>query len=149
MRYLLDTNTVSYLNNQDSEYYSSVRSHLAKIGSNDEALISILSYYEIQHSFVTETVEEMKIRYRRFLDEIRTRFPLSQLSIEGAESFADIKDQYKLATGITANAIKRHSIDFMLASSAIADDMVLVSNDGIFKKIQEFRNDLRVENWAQ
>lgn len=45
--------------------------------------------------------------------------------------------------------IKRHTVDFILASTAIEANAVLVSDDRIFKTIKEFYPSLHVENWKE
>jgi predicted nucleic acid-binding protein len=45
--------------------------------------------------------------------------------------------------------IKRHTVDFILSSTAIEMDAIIVSDDRIFQKIKEFRPSLGVENWKE
>jgi len=52
-------------------------------------------------------------------------------------------------TGIGKKEVKRHTVDFILASTAIESNAVIVSEDGIFKKIKEFYPSLQVENWKE
>jgi hypothetical protein len=52
-------------------------------------------------------------------------------------------------TGITKKAVKKHDADFMPASSAIAENAVMVSNDNIFNELKEIRSDFQLENWAE
>lgn len=44
--------------------------------------------------------------------------------------------------------LMKHNVDFILATTAITEDIVLVSNDQIFRDIQEVSPGLRLENWA-
>jgi predicted nucleic acid-binding protein len=50
--------------------------------------------------------------------------------------------------GTDQKAVDRHDVDFILASSAIAEDAVLVSNDKIFLSVRDIEPTLRLENWA-
>lgn len=50
--------------------------------------------------------------------------------------------------GINQKALDQHNIDFILASSAIAEEAVLVGNDKIFLLIRDVEPALRLENWA-
>jgi predicted nucleic acid-binding protein len=61
----------------------------------------------------------------------------------------EIKKQYEEHTGIKKKEIKRHTVDFILSSTAIEMDAIIVSDDRIFQKIKEFRPSLRVENWKE
>jgi predicted nucleic acid-binding protein len=53
---------------------------------------------------------------------------------------------YRLA--YWAKLLDQHNIDLILASSAIAEDATLVSNDKIFLSIKEIEPTLKLENWA-
>jgi predicted nucleic acid-binding protein len=44
--------------------------------------------------------------------------------------------------------MRRHNVDFILASTAMEQEAVIVSKDSIFSKIQKFEPGLQVENWA-
>jgi predicted nucleic acid-binding protein len=44
--------------------------------------------------------------------------------------------------------MRRHNVDFILASTAIEQHAVIVSKDNIFFKIKEFEQGLQVENRA-
>jgi len=44
--------------------------------------------------------------------------------------------------------MRRHNVDFILASTALEQQAIIVSKDNIFSKIQEFEKRLQVEDWA-
>ncbi|MEM6406003.1 MAG: PIN domain-containing protein [Pseudomonadota bacterium] len=149
MNYLLDTNTISYLSEQDSPYFEQVSSRLKRTGYDDRFFASILSFYELKHGYFCSQSAENKSRFLGFTNTIETLFSVVPLSLQGADLFGQLKQQYQSQTGITKNAIKRHDIDFMLASTAIAESIVLVSNDHIFENIQLLRDDFQLENWIK
>ena len=66
----------------------------------------------------------------------------------GAKAFGNLKAQYKKETGSKQNSWDQHNIDFMIASSALSEDFILVSNDKIFQHIQSLIPDFKTENWA-
>ena len=76
-------------------------------------------------------------------------FPSLLYLFEVRTYFGEVKEQYRAATGISETAIKKHNIDFMLASSAIVENMILVSNDNIFRAIEPMHDDFQLENWTQ
>jgi predicted nucleic acid-binding protein len=149
MKYLLDTNTISYLSEQDSPYFEQVSLQLKKTGYDDQFFTSILSFYELKHGYSCSQSAANKTRFSGFIDTVKSLFSVVPLSLQGADLFGQIKQQYQAQTGITKRAIKRHDIDFMLASTAIAEDMILVSNDRIFETIQPLRDDFQLENWVR
>ena len=69
--------------------------------------------------------------------------------MKGAEIYGEIKKQYQVHTGIGKKEIKRHTVDFIFASTAIEKKAIIVSDDLIFQKIKELRPSMRVENWKE
>ena len=59
------------------------------------------------------------------------------------------KATYRKDTGIQKKPLKKHDVDFILSSTAVEYDLIIVSNDTIFQKIQEIFNNLQVENWTK
>jgi predicted nucleic acid-binding protein len=69
--------------------------------------------------------------------------------LKGAEIYGEIKILYEKHTGIGKKEIKRHTVDLILASTAIDANAVIVSDDRIFKTIKDFYPSLLVENWKE
>lgn len=69
--------------------------------------------------------------------------------MEGARLYGEIKAQYENHTGIGKTEIKRHTVDFILAGTAIEMDAIVVSDDRIFQTIKDFYPSLRFENWKE
>jgi predicted nucleic acid-binding protein len=61
--------------------------------------------------------------------------------------YGKIKNLFEKQTGIGEKEIKRHTVDFMLASTALELDATIVSEDGIIQKIKVSFPNLKVENW--
>ena len=51
-------------------------------------------------------------------------------------------------TGARERELVRHNIDLILASMAVVEGAVLVSNDAIFPALAAIEPQLLVENWA-
>ena len=49
---------------------------------------------------------------------------------------------------ISKENIKKHTIDIMLASCAIAENYCLVSADKIYRDLQQFSDKFCVEDWT-
>ena len=43
---------------------------------------------------------------------------------------------------------KKHTVDMILASEAICNNMILVYNDNIHQKIAEMRSNFKIEKWT-
>ncbi len=148
MKYLLDTNILSYLEEQASPFHAKTKERLFRLSDEDEIFIPILILYELRYSVSAaspEKTERLKALVRSYLEQ----FPVLHLAEKGAEIFGDIKAKYRdERPGINQKALDQHNIDFILASSAIAEDAVLVSNDKIFLAIKDIEPSLKLENWA-
>ena len=146
-KYLLDTNIISYLEKQDSEEFTKIFNNLNKLNDEDVVSMSILTIFEYQTSIVQiKDKNQQEALIKRKKDYIEN-FNIENLKLNQEIIFAELKKQYMQKTGITSRALNRHNIDLILASQSISEDMILVSNDNIFKVIAEFRNDFKHQNW--
>jgi predicted nucleic acid-binding protein len=71
------------------------------------------------------------------------------LTFKGAAIYGEIKTLYEKHMGIGKKEIKRHTVDFILASTAEASKAIIVSDDRIFETIKNFYPSLIVENWKK
>ena len=153
MRYLIDTDVISYLSDQESPYHKNVISHLSSLLDNDTESVSILTIYEkqygITHAKTQDTRDRLQKEFDIFFDEDVERLHLSE---EGAKIFAVIKDCYQKYTGITDKANKKNTVDFIIAATAIDSGAVLAYNDSIYEAIVQASSeiyDLKIEKWTQ
>jgi predicted nucleic acid-binding protein len=141
--YLLDTNTVSYLADRASAFHEPAKHRLGSIPEESEVAISILTLYELTYGFVHDPARS------RLLSIVREgQVRIVPLTEAGSEVFAALKHAYRRRTGGRAKALSRHNVDLILASSAIVEGAVLVSNDALFRTLAELEPRLTVENWA-
>ena len=149
-KYLLDSDTITYLEEKNSTFHAPVVSRLSGLSDADEVYISVLTLYEMQYGIAC--VKDEPEKYKKFLavqDSIKRRFPILPLSEKGAEIYGEIKTIYRKETGIKKKPIKKHDVDFILSSTAVEYGLIIVSNDSIFQKIKEIFHDLQVENWTR
>lgn len=141
--YLLDTNTISYLADRVSTFHEPTMRRLGDLPEESEVAISILTLYELTYGFFYDPAHSQLLA---IVKEERVRIvPLTEA---GSEIFAALKHAYRKRTGARERTIGRHNIDLILASSAVAEGAVLVSNDAIFTALSELEPRLVVENWA-
>lgn len=145
-RYLLDTNIVTELEDRRRPGFASVTAKLAKLTDDDEVMLSILAAYEYRHG-ISKAPAEIKDALLAAWRDFETSFPLVGLSTRGAKLYGELKTQYQKHVGVGDKELKKHTVDFILASSALEHNAVLVSGDRIFWRIREARPALRVENW--
>ena len=67
---------------------------------------------------------------------------------KGVEIFGLLQAEYLKQTGITRNAIKRHNLDFMIASMVITENAILIGNDKLFMAVKEISPHFSLEKWT-
>lgn len=146
-KYVLDSDILTYLEQQDSPSHGKVRQRLSQLHDDDEVMISILSLYEMHYGLSWASDDE-RSALSRTVDSIASKFIVVGLSQSGAMIFGDLKAAYRRTIGIAPDALKRNDIDLLIASTALAQDAVLVSNDRLFEKIKDINPNFQLENWA-
>lgn len=146
--FLLDTDIVSYCGDDQSLYYSSVIQNLKKLSPIDKIYLSDLSVYEYKAGLYL-LAEEERARILKGFNNIMQYINILPLNLEkGGRIFGEIRSEYRKRTGISNQALKKHTVDMILASEAICNDMILVYNDNIHQKIAEMRSDFKIEKWT-
>lgn len=146
-RYILDTNIVSNLQT-DSENGLKILEKLKSLYADDEVSVSIIVLYELVYGLNNIVDEDEQKAVKEGIDFIKEYLSIIPLDMKEVEIFASLKTKYKASTGINKNVIKRHNLDLLIASTAIALDAIIVSNDAIFKKLSEIEPLLRCEDWV-
>ena len=147
-RYLLDTNIVSDLQT-DTEAGAKILNKLKHLDRGDEVAVSIIVLYELTYGLHNLVDKRQKGAVQQGIDFIKEYLTIVPLDLKEVDIFAQLKIRYKQATGITKNAIKRHNLDLLIASTAIAIDAVLVSDDALFGKLAKIEPRLKYENWLR
>ena len=153
-KYLLDTNIPVYLEDPDSPFNHPVKERLQQLQDEDQVFVSVLSLYELYYAVALrkkEGREQFAAHTLLVIEEIKNHFKIFPLNGRDANIFGEIKALYKERSKEKEEkqTIKKHDVDFILASTAIEYDLILVSNDDIFQKIKELFPKLQVENWAR
>ncbi|MBF0258726.1 MAG: type II toxin-antitoxin system VapC family toxin [Desulfamplus sp.] len=147
-KYLLDTNIVSYLKDPYSEYYEVVGRNFLKLANDAEVCVSILTLFEVEFGLSLSSTAEVRNFMQETIYLIDTHFTVLPTTRQGAKLFGNLKVRYVKKYGMKTNIAKRDDIDLILASTAITENAVIVSNDGVFKKLQAINPDLKHENWT-
>jgi tRNA(fMet)-specific endonuclease VapC len=132
VRYLLDTNTVSYIVKGN---FPQVRERLVKVAIR-----------EVGISVVTEA--EMRFGVARLPHATRLAVMVEEflMRVESLPWDSTVARQY----GVLRATLEKHgepmgNLDLMIAAQALAAGAILVSNDRTFKKVKG----LRVEDWTK
>ncbi len=150
-KYILDTDVVSYLRDRESIYHSQVVEHLSRLNDDDIVGISAMSIYELTYGMDSFKDEKLKMIFKNALKFLKQDSDVNifPLDANGASFFSQLKLQYKNATGIAANDAKKNDFDLVIASIAMGQEAILVSNDGIFKRLAELEPKSKYENWLK
>lgn len=131
MTYVLDTNIVTAVLKGNEKVKKRVQEAIVE---EDEIFINGISYYEIRRGLLAKNATAQLARF----DLLSKTFGLLLLGTksifdEAAETYADLKGKGKLI----------EDADILIASLVKVWDLVLVSDDTDFDRIQG----LRTENW--
>ena len=150
-KYILDTDIVSYLWDKKSVHHAQVVEHLSGLEDDDVVGISVISIYELTYGIDSFKDEKLKAVFKNALESLKSDkdtniFPLDA---NGATYFSQLKLQYKKSTGITTKDAKKNDLDLVIASIVMSQEAILISNDGIFKKLAELEPKFKYESWLK
>lgn len=146
--YLIDTNILSYLADKNSSFHKNVSKSFQALKQSDELFISLITFYEFEYGISLVKEQEGK-QVSWFVSEFLEIFPVLPMNKEGSKIFGDIKKQFKDTFGSKDKDLIKHNFDIIIASMAILEKAVLVSNDKIFSKIVSLRKDFKLEDWTK
>ncbi len=146
MDYLLDSNVISDFYDLKSLGHSRIAECFRRLPHSSRVSVSILSLYEFEYGY-SNAPEPLRPVIRAKISDIEHDFELLPLSVKGAHYFGELKLLLKKGRQLNHEAIKKHNIDLMLAAEALAHQMVLVSDDGLYSEIRELKPAFKWENW--
>lgn len=141
MKYLLDTDHISFLQRRSSSEFSRLASRMAQYPISDFAL-SIVSFHEQvigAHSFINraQTNADMARGYALLLETLNgfAKAPVLPFDAKAIAIFDEMRRQ----------KVRVSTMDLRIAAIAISNDLVLLTrNSGDFSKIP----DLLIEDWT-
>jgi len=150
-KYILDTDIVSYLWDKKSVHHAQVVEHLSGLEDDDVVGISVISIYELTYGMDSFKEEKLKVIFKNALESLKSDKDTNIFSLDtnGATYFSQLKLQYKKFTGITAKDAKKNDLDLVIASIVMSQEAILISNDGIFKKLTELEPKFKYKNWLK
>ena len=132
VRYLLDTNTASYVIKGD---FPRVRARLLEVRMA-EVGISVVTEAELRFG-VARRPEATTLK--RVVEEFLLRVESLPWNSEAAEHYAQIRAPLEKGGEPMGN------LDLMIAAQAVAAGVVLVTRDHVFRRVKG----LRVEDWSK
>lgn len=130
-RWMLDTNTVSYLIRNT---YPSIRKHVAQLPQSALCISAITRselLYGVARHPQAPRINPVVQEFLRWVDTL--------------DWTAEVADRHgQLRADLERSGIGMGAMDQMIAAHALAIDATLVSNDHAFERIKG----LRLENWA-
>src|SRR4051794_13094118 len=133
VRYLLDTNTLSYLIDTASPGHAAVHARLTSLADTDEVVLSVLSLYELHHWFAYDPAALAAAH------EVIASFPVVPLPEARAAVFGALMRDLRPELGRAD--LQRHAVDTMIAVTALDRGAVLVSNDALFGRLARINPD--------
>ncbi len=132
VRYLLDTNTVSYIIKGNR---SRVRERLLKVAMA-EVGISVITEAELLFGLARRPdATQLKIVVEEFL----LRVEILPWDSEAAQQYASIRAM------LEASGQPMGNLDLMIAAQALASGTTLVTSDAVFRRVKG----LKIEDWSK
>lgn len=147
MEYLLDTNTISDFYRGEGKNFHNLSQKIEHLNDDDNIYISILTLYEFEYGYSNTTDQKMKKIIRDKINNIANDFYLLSLSKNASTCFGRLKKALVDARNLNKESSKKHNIDIMLASTAIVESCVLISNDRIYLELAQIDTNLQIDNW--
>ena len=133
MRYLLDTNIVSYYLRRAS---AALETKLSEALKHHNAAISVITRAELRYGQAGMTAED---RRRGLIDSFFLRLPSLEWSIQAADIYGTLKDKLK------RQGTPIGDMDTLIAAHALAEKLILVThNTKHFDKVVG----LKLEDWT-
>ena len=146
-KYILDTNIASLLGSEETQENQKIYEKFYQLDDEDVVMVSIVTLYEATYGLKHSEDEEQQEEIRQNIAYIRKYFEIIPLDLREMELFADLKVLYKKKTGINKKAMKKNDLDILIASTAMAENATLISDDSIFEKLSEIEPKFKWENW--
>src|SRR5580692_6753817 len=132
VRYLLDTNTVSYIikGNRPRVRERLLRVPIAEVG------ISVITAAELIFGLARRAAAT---KLRIVVEELLRRVEVLAWGSDAAQQYATIRAAWESGGEPIGN------LDLMIAAQALASDLILVSSDAVFKRVKN----LKIEDWSR
>jgi tRNA(fMet)-specific endonuclease VapC len=132
VRYLLDTNTVSYIikGNRPRVRERLLRVPMAEVG------ISVITEAELLFGLARRP-EATKLKI--VVEEFLLRVEVLPWDSEAAQQYS------KIRAALEAEGEPMGNLDLMIAAQAVASELVLVSSDNVFRRVKG----LKIEDWSK
>jgi tRNA(fMet)-specific endonuclease VapC len=132
VRYLLDTNTVSYI----------IKGNRPRV---QERLLRV-AMAEIGISVITEAELLFGLARRPDATKLKTVVEEFLLRVEVLPWDSDVAKQYaRIGAALEDGGQPMGNLDLMIAAHALALDLVLVSSDAVFRRVKR----LKIEDWSR
>ena len=146
-KYILDTNIASLLGSEENVENQLIFDKFYNLNDDDIVMVSIITLYEANYGLKNSKDKEQQEEIRKNIEFIQRFFEIVPLDLKEMELYADLKVLYKKHTGINRKSMKKNDLDILIASTAMAENAILISYDEIFKKLSEIEPKFKWENW--
>ncbi len=147
MKYILDSDILSYLYDPKSTIYTSVRERFTNLQDEDRIQVSLITIFELEYS-IYNAPEIKKDQLTKQLRDVEQRFEVVPITRRFASIYGEIKALIRKSRGTTTKGMRKYNIDLIVASTALTESSVLVANDDIYQSLQEIYPQFQYENWT-
>jgi len=86
---------------------------------------------------------------KKQLHKLSKIFTILPLSVHGSEAFGELKKRFKELQSINNENIKKHTVDLIIAATALENKTILVSADKIYSSINSIHKKFIFEDWTK
>lgn len=147
-KYILDTNIASLLGSEN-QANNRLLQKFYTLDDSDMLMVSVITLYEAQYGLQNSTDAKQQHEIEANIEYLKKFFTILSLDTKEMHYFAELKVLYKKHTGINKKSMKKNDLDILIASTAMAENAILVSDDAIFEKLSEIEPRFSYENWLK
>lgn len=147
MKYILDSDTITYLYDTKFSQYQAVRNKFEQLKNYDVVQVSFITLFELEYSLYNAP-DDKKEGINRRINYIEKTFEVIPIQKNQSSIYGKIKADLKRSTGNSTKGMRKYNIDLIVASTAISESSILVANDEIYKKLAEIDSRFQYENWT-
>ena len=108
-----------------------------------------MTLYELSYGLEYSSNKEEIGIFNHGISIVKSYLDIYNLKEEDVTIFGNLKLKYKKQVGIAQKAMKKNDLDFLIVSTAISQNAILISNDKIFETIHKIEPKFKYENWIK
>ena len=111
-------------------------------------MVCVLTLCELEYGY-WHTAAKRQLRIHNTLQAIQENFLILPVTASLPAIYGQLKKQIQNFRRIIQENLKKHNVDLLIASTAIAESAILVSADSIYRDLSQLHVVLQYQNWTE